>query len=104
MNFDINKLTIQIKEWAEERGLHNADPNKQMLKLMEEVGELAEGMAKGNSLEAFDAIGDIYVVLTILSMQLGFDVEGCIDCAYGEIKHRTGKIINGVFVKESDLA
>lgn len=99
----MNNLTAKIEEWAIERNLHTADPNKQMLKLMEEVGELAEGMAKQNEPEIVDALGDIYVVLTILSMQLGFDIERCINGAYDEIKDRKGKMLNGVFVKEADL-
>lgn len=92
-----------IKQWAIERNLHTADPHKQMLKLMEEVGELAEALAKNDERAIPDAIGDIYVVLTILSLQLGHDIETCIDEAYCEIKDRKGKMVNGVFVKESDL-
>lgn len=103
LTYDINELTERIEEWAADRNLQTADPNKQMLKLMEEVGELAEGMAKSNGLEVFDALGDIYVVITILSKQLGFDVGECIHYAYKEIKDRKGKMVNGVFVKQSDL-
>ena len=96
-------ITGQIEQWAIDRGLHTADPSKQMLKLMEEVGELAEGLAKDNPDAVQDAIGDAYVVLTILSMQLGMDIRQCVKMAYDEIKDRTGRMVNGVFVKESDL-
>ena len=96
-------ITGQIEQWAIDRGLHNADPSKQMLKLMEEVGELAEGLAKNNPDAVQDAIGDAYVVLTILSMQLGMDIRQCVKMAYDEIKDRKGRMVNGVFVKESDL-
>ncbi|GIO18135.1 hypothetical protein J18TS1_12350 [Oceanobacillus oncorhynchi subsp. incaldanensis] len=99
----ISELTDLIKIWAMDRGLDIADPNKQMLKLMEEVGELAQGMAKGNASQIIDSIGDVYVVLTILSMQLDLDIEDCIEQAYVEIADRKGKMINGVFVKEEDL-
>lgn len=101
MNLD--KLTISIEDWAKERNLHKANPRDQMLKFGEESGELYEGMAKGNGSKITDAIGDIYVVLTILSMQLGLNIGDCIQFAYNEIKDRKGKMINGVFVKESDL-
>ena len=50
-----------------------------------------------------DSIGDMYVVLTILSLQLGLDIEDCVMHAYGEIKDRKGKMIDGIFVKEADL-
>ena len=96
-------ITGQIEQWAIDRGLHNADPSKQMLKLMEEVGELAEGLAKDNPDAVQDAIGDAYVVLTILSMQLGMDIRQCVKMAYDEIKDRKGRMVNGIFVKESDL-
>ena len=96
-------VTDKIEQWAIDRGLHTADPSKQMLKLMEEVGELAEGLAKDNTDAVQDAIGDAYVVLTILSMQLGMDIRQCVKIAYNEIKDRKGRMVNGVFVKESDL-
>ncbi|WP_339179251.1 MazG-like family protein [Oceanobacillus sp. FSL W7-1293] len=98
-----SELTDLIKIWAMDRGLDVADPNKQMLKLMEEVGELAQGMAKNNASQIIDSVGDVYVVLTILSMQIDLDIEDCIEQAYVEIADRKGKMINGVFVKEEDL-
>lgn len=95
--------TDKIRQWAINRELHNADSSKQFVKLMEEVGELAQGLVKGNDDLVEDSIGDIYVVLTILAMQLGYHIENCIDLAYDEIKDRKGAMLNGVFVKESDL-
>lgn len=99
----MENLTKKIKQWATERRLDEADPSKQMLKLMEEVGELAEGLAKDRPFQVIDSIGDIYVVLTILSMQLGLDIKKCIDIVYQEIADRKGEMINGVFVKDEDL-
>lgn len=97
-------LTERIKQWATERDLHNADSAKQILKLGEEYGELCEYMTKDQEVEkAIDAIGDIYVVLTILTLQLDLDIEECIEYAYKEIKNRKGKLVNGAFVKEGDL-
>lgn len=97
-------LTEQIRSWAVERNLHSADPNKQILKLGEEFGELCQALAKNRKPAAVkDAIGDMYVVLTILSMQLGLDIEDCVAMAYDEIKDRKGEMVNGVFVKEDDL-
>lgn len=95
--------TEKIRSWSVDRNLHTADPTKQALKLGEEFGELFEGLAKGNDDLTKDAIGDMYVVMTILAQQLGFNIEECIDIAYDEIKDRRGKMIDGVFVKEADL-
>lgn len=97
---DINNA---IKRWAINRGLDKAEPSKQMLKLIEEVGELASGIAKGKKDLIIDSLGDIYVVLYILSIQLKLDFETCVEIAYDEIKDRKGIIKNGVFVKEKDL-
>lgn len=97
------QLTQNIKQWAIARNLHIADPNKQFLKLIEETGELAESMAKGKEFEKKDSLGDMYVVMVILSMQMNIDIKECIKLAYNEIKDRRGKMIDGVFVKESDL-
>lgn len=41
--------------------------------------------------------------LTMLAYRLGTNLEECLQSAYNEIKDRRGKMINGVFVKESDL-
>ena len=99
----ITELTARIEEWARERGLDTASPDKQMLKLGEEYGELCQWLAKNLQEQVKDSIGDMYVVLTILSLQLGLDIEDCVMHSYGEIKDRKGKLVNGVYVKEADL-
>ena len=100
---NLNELTVNIIRWAENRNLHNAEPRDQTIKLGEEFGELCQGLAKGNTAQVIDSIGDMYVVLTILSEQIGISLDECVDVAYNEIKDRQGKMINGVFVKEEDL-
>ena len=90
----------KILEWAKERNLLPGDPNKQFVKLIEEIGELANGMSKNNHEEIIDAIGDIQVVLIILSEQLGINYKEALESAYNVIKSRTGKTINGVFIKD----
>lgn len=99
----ITELTARIEEWARERELDTADPAKQMLKLGEEYGELCQGLAKDKPDQVEDSIGDMYVVLTILSLQLGLDIEDCVQKAYSEIKDRKGRLVNGVYIKEADL-
>ena len=99
----LDKLKQQIEQWAIDRGLQNGDPKYQVLKLIEEVGELASGMNKSDHPLVLDSIGDIFVVLVVLSTQLEIDITDCINYAYEEIKHRKGKMVNGVFVKEADM-
>lgn len=94
-------MDAEILEWAKERGILIPDnATKQMLKLTEEVGELAGAIAKGNNIDQIDAIGDIQVVLIILSEQLGINYKEALESAYNVIKNRTGKTINGVFIKD----
>jgi NTP pyrophosphatase (non-canonical NTP hydrolase) len=92
-----------IRAWAHARKLiDGSTPDRQFLKLSEEVGELAAGLAKGNRLAVIDGIGDAIVVLTILASQVGVLVEDCIDAAWEEIKDRKGVMLNGVFIKDGD--
>lgn len=148
----INKVVL----WSKDRNLNTADPNKQLLKLWEEFGELNAAIARDNRDDVIDAIGDMLVVMIIYCQQkkyysiyrlFEFDIENletealidstayeilhlrnfiqsikdivtrlsiiaerydaeldwCLESAYNEIKDRKGKMINGVFVKESDL-
>lgn|SRR5690625_1965609 len=97
-------LTARINQWAIERDLHKADPAKQILKLGEEYGELCEFVTKNRKKAvAKDAIGDMYIALTTLCLQLDLDIEDCIETAYDEIRDRKGKLIDGVYVKDDDL-
>lgn len=92
-----------IRQWAEDRNLiEGSDSFRQMTKLIEEVGELAHGIAKNRPDEIADGIGDAVVVLTILAAQNGVAIEDCIERAWNEIKDRKGRMVNGVFVKEGD--
>ena len=157
----MNSITLEekVEQWFVERNLHEANPVKQFEKLMEEVGELFEGIAKGRNELIYDALGDIQVVLIGLDQQIrnGAEIDAtaqelelllmvsslgnlaqklykhvfhketkqplmllhstihalalynetsaddCLALAYQTIKHRKGKMIDGVFVKEEDL-
>ena len=100
---DTGDITELIKKWITDRDLTSGNPTAQMVKLMEKVGELANGINKDEKWQIIESIGDIYVVLVVLCMQLGLDINDCIWVAYEEIKDRKGKLVNGLFVKEEDL-
>ena len=72
----------------------------QLAKLDEEVGELKDAIAAGDTLEVADAIGDIQVVVIGLAEMLGHVAEHCLADAYEVIRQRTGMMINGTFVKD----
>lgn len=68
----MQQLINQIEQWAGDRNLINGStPQKQMLKLMEEFGELCGGIARNNPEMIKDEIGYCFVVLTILNKQVG---------------------------------
>ncbi len=88
----------KIRQWGLARKISSQD--KQLIKLQEEVGELANAHLKGNIVDKIDAIGDIVVVLTIYCDQNNLKIEDCIEHAYSVIENRTGKTIEGTFIKD----
>lgn len=98
------KLTNEfepIREWAENKGIYaKGDAKTQFVKLSEEMGELAMSILKNNPEEFMDAIGDCVVVLTNLAHLNDVKIEDCINGSYGVIAKRTGKMVNGTFVKD----
>ena len=97
----VNNVFEDIREWARNRGIYDSgDVKTQLIKLYEETGELAQAVLKKNNDDIIDAIGDSVVVLTNLATLAGYDIEHCINTAYGEIRNRTGSMVNGTFAKE----
>lgn len=159
----MNELIEKVEQWAIDKGLHEADPKVQALKVVEEFTEM---LLAEDEESRIDGIGDTYVTLIILCQQLGLSfkellatavwghiahtkftptevfvplnelstgisknggrvtkrgivgllatlervLEGldftrtyCLAVAYCEIKDRTGKMVGGTFVKDSDL-
>lgn len=91
----------RVVGWAKDRNLiEGSSPARQLLKLMEEVGELASAIAKGDVAKTKDGIGDSAVVLAIIAAQIGSGLDECQELAWNEIKDRKGRMIEGVFVKE----
>lgn len=70
---EFNQIIENVQGWSTARGLNEADPVKQMQKLNEEWGELNQGKAKGDVAQIKDSIGDVLVVMTILSQQMRFE-------------------------------
>ncbi len=92
-----------IRDWAHSKGIYaSGSSGVQYLKLIEEAGELAEALLKKDKAEIKDAIGDMVVVLTSIAKFEGMFIEDCIKSAYDVIAKRTGKMVNGTFVKDAD--
>lgn len=95
-------LEEKILQWAHARGiLTNSSPQIQGLKLVSEIGELCDNLAKGRDIR--DDIGDAIVVLTIIANMKGTTLEECMEVAYNDIKDRKGYLnSDGIFIKETD--
>ena len=99
MTFD--NLIENVKVWADDKGiLKSENAPKQMMKVIEELGETAGAIAKNKATDEIqDGIGDTFVTLIILAYQLGLEPADCLEAAWNEIKDRKGKTENGVFIK-----
>ena len=102
-SFHLYSAVKNVKKWGAERGITDGDPSRQLNKLTEELGELAEGFNKKVPEQIEDSLGDMFVVMTLFAEQNGLYIVDCIQSAYETIKDREGKTVDGVFVKSEDL-
>jgi NTP pyrophosphatase (non-canonical NTP hydrolase) len=92
----------RIKQWHYDRNLiDGSDDKTQFAKLIQEAGELSDNICKGKDIR--DDIGDMMVVLINIAERNKLSLTECLEVAYNDIKDRKGRMIDGVFVKESDL-
>ena len=100
-NMTLDKLELEVIQWAYERGLiKKENVQAQMCKVVEEVGDTAHAVLRGNQFGIKDGIGDIAVTIIILAAQHSMTLQDCLSCAYDEIKNRTGRIERGSFIKD----
>lgn len=101
--YTLNELRDLTINWSMERGIiTNGKATTQCLKLMSEVGELADNLAKGR--DTIDDVGDCLVVLTNLAALEGFTLEEAWNHAWNDIKDRKGYLSpEGSFIKEGDI-
>ena len=100
-NGDLITLTEKVKQWHYNRNLIAGSTDKdQYLKLIQEAGELSDNICKGNDIA--DDIGDMLVVLINIAERNGLTLANCLEVAWDDIKHRKGRMVDGVFVKEED--
>lgn len=100
----MEQLIGSVIHWGQERNIiGGATALAQQEKLEEEVAEIRTALESGDGAGVIDGIGDAMVVLIMQAGILGLRVEDCLAAAYEEIKDRKGRLIDGVFYKESDL-
>jgi hypothetical protein len=112
-----NELNELVLQWANDKGiLEKATPVTQIEKTIEEVEETylalqykqlgCESMItkNGNTClvdeEIKDGFGDVLITILIGCELSGLNPLECLETAYNVISKRTGKMINGTFVKD----
>jgi NTP pyrophosphatase (non-canonical NTP hydrolase) len=96
-----NELEALVITWAHQKGiLDNGTPRAQAGKTVEEVQELIDAIDTNNKAEIEDALGDILVTIIIQAEMQGLELVKCLESAYNVIAKRTGKMVDGQFVKD----
>jgi NTP pyrophosphatase (non-canonical NTP hydrolase) len=99
---DYNQLESLVVEWAANKGiLEKATTAAQANKTMEECQELIDAIQDDNREEIADALGDILVTIIIQAKMQNMSLVECLEGAYNIIAKRTGKMVNGQFVKDA---
>lgn len=113
------ELETKVIEWGRAKGiLDNSDPLRQLEKTQEELNEtmlalialrnmdhpvLGEELTLAREhilTEVKDGIGDMQVTIILLAELAGFNLVDCLGHSYDIISKRTGKMVNGFFVKD----
>jgi len=96
------ELEALVIAWATQKGiLENGTAIAQAGKTIEEVNELVEAIIKDDRAEIVDALGDILVTIIIQAEMQGLRLTDCLESAYNVIAKRTGKMVDGQFVKDA---
>jgi NTP pyrophosphatase (non-canonical NTP hydrolase) len=99
---DYNQLEALVIEWAANKGiLEKATTAAQANKTMEECQELIDAIKDDNREEIADALGDILVTIIIQAKMQNMSLVECLEGAYNIIAKRTGKMVDGQFVKDA---
>lgn len=97
----MKELIDKTIQWHRDRNLiDGSDDKAQVLKLVQELGELSDSVCKGEDI--MDDIGDMLVIMINICERNSVDMEDCLGVAYDEIKDRKGRMVDGIFIKESD--
>jgi NTP pyrophosphatase (non-canonical NTP hydrolase) len=100
---------IKVIDWANAKGilggLDDAEDiytrvHKQLGKFEEESMEMIEAIDNRDLDKVRDEMGDVIVTLVIQANLWGLSLTECLEEAYNKINVRSGRMIDGVFVKD----
>ena len=100
-----------VIDWARDKGiLADSTPFDQMGKMEEEVSELYDEVVRGmmgdyvDKEHISDELGDVLVTVIVQAYMQGLRLEDCLQKSLDKIQKRTGKMSDGVFVKDTEQA
>lgn len=95
-----------INQWGIDRNIVRGQVTAltQIKKLKDEIKELETALYENDEIEIIDGIGDVFTVLIQIARITQVTLDEATDRAYSQIRYRKGKMIDGVFVKEGDVA
>jgi NTP pyrophosphatase (non-canonical NTP hydrolase) len=100
----MNELIQNVLQWGINKNIIGANGKgtrqAQADKMLEEAEETHYAVNKNDLMEVKDGIGDTAVTLILLADMYGWTLEECLQHAYNVIAGRTGKMVDGVFVKD----
>ncbi len=100
---ELVKQVTRTISWAAEKGIFaKGTVTAQAAKVVEEAHELQDEIDGDNRAAALVKLGDVAVTIIVLAEQLGTTVEHCLKLANDKNEKRTGKMIDGTFVKDSE--
>lgn len=121
----MNTLIDNVRQWFYEKGIiEKSNPLKQLGKTQEELTETRDAVVKLTYAmdvyndhgmyftedqiddlmnEIQDGIGDTVVTLIGICEMYGVTLEECLQQAYDVISKRTGRMENGIFVKDKEV-
>ena len=115
----MNELIEKTRQWFHDKGIiANSNPLKQLEKTAEELTETRDAAVRYDYLnrlecddihdlmidqytEIVDGIGDQIVTLIGVCEFYGVTLEECLQMAYDTIAKRSGKMENGIFIKDN---
>lgn len=99
MNY--RELEKEVIKWADNKGiLANGTPEAQANKTIEEALEIYQAIKVNDKAEIIDGLGDVLVTIIIQAKLQNVDLLECLQTALNVITKRTGKMVNGEFIKD----
>jgi len=120
----MNTLINNVRQWFHDKGIiENSNPLKQIEKTIEEIIETRDAavkldwltndhniIAKGShsamvqelTHELKDGIGDTLTTLIGVCEMYEFSLDECLQQAYDVISKRSGRVVDGIFIKDKE--